>query len=672
MGPLRHAKEAGAIVCLAVASAFAQTGTTIVVTAPRLDDLDLMDTTSAADSTTIDREAIESSGASSVPELLQKKANLLMRAATNSRDGQPAMRGFGDNSHLRVLVLVDGHPASRPDMAGTDWQSIPLENVEQVEVIRGGQNVLYGDRALSGVIKIKTRRGEESGIWLQGEAGTHHYRSGAASFGAAAGNVEATVGANAYRDRGWRDHSESDAVNLNAGATWYVSDADTLTFRASGGQSHMQFPGPLTYETMKKHPDRSGNLGDEFNDQWSGRATLLYETVRDWGAARLNAGASYCLRKPELSGLYFRNRLSGYSLAPRVRLGSEENFAMIGADLLYETLKQDNYWDEERRVRESWAELDRLSAAPYLFGRRELPARFAASAGGRWEGAATDNRYVQYKHNQLLPNIGPFPNPNYKHPPDVDPAASYDGTIRKQGWAAETTLSWRPVDETEFWCGYDRVYRYPTLDETASYQGYPLSDPLNENLDPERGNNYEIGAKYEDDRWMLSLTGFLLTLGNEIVYDDTQKLNRNLGETKREGCEAAVVWTAGRYGASTRWSFVNARLKDGENKGKRVPLAPRANGSVSLWVEPIPRLRLSFFYSYVSARYQGNDEANRRRKLDDFGLFGLGAQLSLSADATLYANVDNLLNETYATTAYSGAYYPGEGRGFRLGFRLKY
>ncbi len=71
------------------------------------------------------------------------------------------MRGFGDASVTRVLVLVDGRRVNRPDLAGTNWLQVPVEDVERVEVVRGPASVLYGDHAVGGVINIITKKGGE-------------------------------------------------------------------------------------------------------------------------------------------------------------------------------------------------------------------------------------------------------------------------------------------------------------------------------------------------------------------------------------------------------------------------------------------------------------------------------------------------------------------------------
>ncbi len=639
-----------------LAPAFAGTNNVIIISAPRLDDLDLMDVSVAADVTVIDRAAIERSGAVAVPQLLEQEANMLVRGqGGNASDGQLSMRGFGDNSGVRVLVLVDGHKANRPDMGGIDWQTLPVSNIEKIEVIRGGQNVLYGNHALSGVVKITTKRGEDAGLQIDGAVGSYGYYSGSASYGGRVGDADFLGGLQHAQYDGFRENSATESTTANASAGWYMNDTDTLTLRASGGKSYLQFPGALTYRQMQDDPSQSRNLGDEYSESWSGQATLLYETERTWGAARMNAGASFINRENSISGIYNQNDIQGFSLAPRARFGSEDNFWMAGVDLFYDQLDQENYRDPARSIVKSWADINRITAAPYLFAQRTVAEKTIINGGARYEYAGTDNRYVEYDFFGA-----------------VDPSKSYDGFVGKQGWAAELSVSQELSEQWNVFAGYDRVYRYPTLDETASYQGYPLADPLNENLDPEHGNNFEIGTKYEDRTWRVSLTGFCLTLDNEIAYDDVANLNRNIGATRRVGLEPELAWQKERYGASSRWTFVDARFDGGADDGNRVPLVPWAYGVTSGWIEPFSRLRLSASYTFVSEQFQGNDEANALRKMKAYGLVGLRANYALLDSLNFYVSAHNVFDEIYATSAYSGGYYPGSGRSFRAGMTWVY
>jgi outer membrane receptor protein involved in Fe transport len=74
-------------------------------------------------------------------------------------DNDPQIRGgsgftFGVGS--RVAILSDGIPLLSGDAGRPEWSYIPVENIEQVEVIKGASSVLYGSSALNGVINIRT------------------------------------------------------------------------------------------------------------------------------------------------------------------------------------------------------------------------------------------------------------------------------------------------------------------------------------------------------------------------------------------------------------------------------------------------------------------------------------------------------------------------------------
>ncbi|RKX46583.1 MAG: hypothetical protein DRP64_03025 [Verrucomicrobia bacterium] len=149
-------------------------------------------------------------------------------------------------------------------------------------------------------------------------------------------------------------------------------------------------------------------------------------------------------------------------------------------------------------------------------------------------------------------------------------------------------------------------------------------------------------------------------------------LNKNVGETRRIGVEPEVAWDREWCGASTRWTFVDARMENGENDGNRVPLVPWAHGTTSAWVDPVPEFRLTATYTYVSEQYQGGDEANEFQKMDAYGLFGLRANLAMSDHVSLVISINNLFDENYATSAYSGGFYLGSGRNFHFGMTLVY
>ena len=70
------------------------------------------------------------------------------------------MRGFKGNQY--TLVLLDGQPLNDAYTGGVEWGSLPVENIERIEVIRGAASALYGGNAMGGVINIIKKQKERS------------------------------------------------------------------------------------------------------------------------------------------------------------------------------------------------------------------------------------------------------------------------------------------------------------------------------------------------------------------------------------------------------------------------------------------------------------------------------------------------------------------------------
>ncbi len=74
-------------------------------------------------------------------------------------DGQASIRGgsgFSYGAGSRVLAMIDGLPVMAADAGNVRWQFLPLENVSQIEIIKGAASVAYGSSALNGVINFRT------------------------------------------------------------------------------------------------------------------------------------------------------------------------------------------------------------------------------------------------------------------------------------------------------------------------------------------------------------------------------------------------------------------------------------------------------------------------------------------------------------------------------------
>lgn len=100
------------------------------------------------------------------PALIENKATRDAQAIIEQVPGvqinenQVSIRGGSGWSYgagSRVLVMVDGMPMLAGDANDIKWSAIPLENISQIEILKGASSVLYGSSALNGVINIRTQ-----------------------------------------------------------------------------------------------------------------------------------------------------------------------------------------------------------------------------------------------------------------------------------------------------------------------------------------------------------------------------------------------------------------------------------------------------------------------------------------------------------------------------------
>ena len=99
------------------------------------------------------------------PNIIENKASTDVKTALEQApgltivDNEPQLRagsGYSFGAGSRVMIMVDDLPLLSGDAGRPSWGYIPVENIEQIEVIKGASSVLYGSAALNGVINVRT------------------------------------------------------------------------------------------------------------------------------------------------------------------------------------------------------------------------------------------------------------------------------------------------------------------------------------------------------------------------------------------------------------------------------------------------------------------------------------------------------------------------------------
>lgn len=174
------------------------------------------------------------------PDLVNNKGLASLEQAVDqspgvySMDGQVSIRGGGGYSYgagSRVMLVWNGVPMLSPDLGDAKWNSVPMEQASQIEILKGASSVLYGSGALNGIIAVTEKepgpKGElkakiqsgiyddprrKSMIWWDKNP-TFHLAD--IYYGKSYKNIGFTIGANAYLDSGYRKGENEKRYRLN-------------------------------------------------------------------------------------------------------------------------------------------------------------------------------------------------------------------------------------------------------------------------------------------------------------------------------------------------------------------------------------------------------------------------------------------------------------------------
>jgi len=162
-----------------------------------------------ANITVLTRRDFSSSAAQTVPALLSRIPTFSSRDYQNPLSvspnrSAPSFRGLGGSNAGRTLVLYDGVPLNEPFSGAVHWARVPLALVDRIESVRGGGSMVWGSRALGGVINILSRQPQLTRVDLELEGGDRSTFRGSGDVSARKGPVSATLAGSIGETDGFR------------------------------------------------------------------------------------------------------------------------------------------------------------------------------------------------------------------------------------------------------------------------------------------------------------------------------------------------------------------------------------------------------------------------------------------------------------------------------------
>ncbi|MEN8158705.1 MAG: TonB-dependent receptor [Myxococcota bacterium] len=623
--------------------------------------------------TRIDRKDIERSGATTLPDLLRREAGLYVTNNTGTPEGFTVeARGFnnGGGNGCSTLVLVDGRRINEPDTGCPDWSFVFLDEIDHVEIVRGPASAAYGDNAAAGLIHIFTRQPEEGRVRAVGHLSTGSWSSqeGSALVDARAEGLWARAFFDHIDTNGYRDDSGFDADASRLGLGWDLDGHGELRLEAGYDSTDRERPGTLTRQEMRmnrrqRDPDSLGNF-DRARSRFL--QTSLEIQANEATTLRL---VPYVRRRTDdgrLSGpdgvdvfdFFTDTEMDQLGLDGQVETRFEvfgrQHTLLAGGEVrredseLRNALRSLGFGDSDTNVRlrrETWG----------LFVQQEVSLHddWTLLLGVRRDGIDYDGGGI------VIDSFGTQ---------DVD--VDEDHGI----WSPTASLTWRVSEPASLYLSYARGFRSANVQETVPLFGLP--NPL----DPQQSESYEIGAKLRTDAASANLALYWMDVEDEMLFDPTLFVNRNLGRVVHRGVELSASLRPTEWlELYASYTYEDVSIERGVPGAGPIPPTPEHRGAAGIIATLPCGFEVGVDGRWVGDRPLVNDLNDDSEHLPAYGVYdariawrGELEPLSL----VLEAAGRNLGNKEYAEfggEAFFGppGFFPSPERNYTLGVRVE-
>ncbi len=668
------------------------------------------------------------------------KANVTMADTLASVPGVIVQSFFGCNDQPRtqirgsglqqnpvergILVLQDGLPINRADGSYVVGLADPRQ-AEFIEIYRGYTANRLGATVLGGAINFVSPTGSSApGVVVGVEGGSFGQLTATGQAGARQGDLDGLIQFSTTHRDGFRDYNESErtSVGFNTGAR--VSD--NITTRLFLGYTKLGFDvaGPLTKDAMEQDPRQvhrgpvivggvAVNPGPNVVRDRPRRETEQFRvgsrTTATFGAHLFDVMFGYTYNDD-----MFRFPISG---GIRSTAGGDLTGVARYAYMPDKTRALPLF---EMTAQYAWGTVDRTyhhnlsgTQGP-LFGENDLESSTLALYAGLnvpVGARLTVSPAISYAHARRI-NDDVYPggtrptaaynpgNPTAALPPGAVAATDTSYTRRYAGWSPSLGLLYELSPRSNLFTAVSRSFEPPTHDDLlATINGTPNSTPgrpqppnpafpaaafATPDLDAQTATTVEAGWRGHNGRLAWNAVAYYSWIDNELLnLRDESGVSLgsiNADKTTHFGIELGVsAQFTHQLSGRLAYTFQEFRFDDDPIHGNnRLAGAPRHTINAALRYAFTPG-----FFAEVEVNWRADktpvDNANTLFA-DPFAIVSTRASYDLTETLTLYGEVRNIFDTTYASSTLvvdvarpdQAAFLPGDGRAFIVGAKARF
>jgi vitamin B12 transporter len=599
-----------AVAWLFPATSFAQTSSdssattqTVIVTASRQPEFakDVL-----ADNLVITSDEIAKSGAATVVDLLQQQRGI--EIARNGGPGSSSSIFVRGTTNAQNVVLVDGVRIGSATSGGATWSSIPLAQIDRIEVVYGPLSALYGADAMGGVIQIFTKKGAKTFVPTvsigAGSDGQRVARAGVSgslaeslTYALNVGHEEAT-GFSATKRGAFGYDADKDgyvADNVSGNASWkYVKGHELgVQFLQSRINSQIDSDPGFDDRNVSRLETFGVSSKNRFTADWTSELIVSSSEDKGVGDALYFAPPNY-------------DKYRGKSeFTTKQQVQSWQNSIRFDKDVLQLIAEH----RDEAVVIDTFQDGSSRSASPVHVGRltNSLATSYVLKRDTHLASASLRaDRSTQYGNRST-------------------------GSV---AYGYRLTEAWRVN------ASYGTSFRAPNFNELY-YPNYG-----NKDIKPEIGKNKEIGTYFEDDSTQASAVYFQNKITDLIGYSNVCFCAYNVNQATLSGLSlsAKKQWD----GLTLRGAMDFQNPKD-DTTGKILVRRAKRHASVGgEYVATTMGVKTAYGVETLFSSERFDDVANtQKRRLAGYGLLNLYVSADVAKNMTLLARWNNVFNKEY-------------------------
>ena len=570
-----------------------------------------------------------------------------------------------------LSVFLDGVRLNEPTVEEVNFDLIPLEAIDRVEIIRG-PSVLFGRNTLGGAVNLLTRRGDEvREIIPQISAGSFGRVDTRFRLGGTARPFDYFLSFTRAVEDGYRDFTSA-TVNRVFGKLGFERGGTDVTVSYQWSQDKIKQAGSLPESELTRDRRANFTAGDYFRPELNFAIINAEHRFGDSLTANLNAFAR------GLSATQFNVNL----ITSNSKL--ENNTLSTGGGL-------------QLKYRSTIADLPSLFVGGVEYGWNRVTSRTLQETSGTFETVAdladTQNAFAIYaqhaltlfrdfagaKSSVILTFSGRYDWLQHAIDDRLGGPSSSTDTYSRVNPRVGVNVNF--AEGVGAYAAYAQGFRAPAFLELTCAGPGAVCPGLQVGVAPDpplkavKAQSFEIGAYARVASWLRAeISGYWTDLTDEIFAvtptGTTGVFFQNVAQTRRRGVEVSL---RGRFGgvleprlnyAFTRATFQSrAELAtpvppgtENIQPGDRLPLVPEHRINLGVDYRPWPWLQLTLGAGWVSSQFLRGDEVNQQRPLAPYWFTHGGASIRWRGlEGFLQINnVANLKYETFGTFAPNG------------------